>query len=173
MKPISIYNAGEIFSEGQIFWRKHQGRVLRERFGDAIDLYNPIDAPFNEDKDAAVPTPQAIYEGDFLKLQVSDVLLFDYSETDDPGVSCEIGIMAQRVRQARENGESLPLIIGILSDSRRGTANAYPNYPAPPVGVNHMVLGLNLSEGSIVVHSFAEAMDVLERLIAERSDESV
>lgn len=153
-----------MFSEGDILYRKEQGKLLRESFGDDIEIYNPIEAPFNEDKDLAVPEPQDIFIGDFKELQSTDILVFDFSELEDPGVSMEVGIMAQRIAVFKSI-ENLPVVIGILSDSRAGTSHSYAHVELPPLGCNHMVLGFLKMYNNKIVPSFKEAINEISKLM--------
>lgn len=143
-----VYLAGSLFNEAEVAQRLKEGKLLRERIKD-IDLFNPIEQPFNEDKQT-LPTPQTIYINDRDAVKRSDIVIFDLTN-EDPGVMVELGI-------AIETGKK---IIGINSDIRLKSAN---KYDIPTYGMNHFVLGAILEHG-ILVYSFEEAISELEKMI--------
>ena len=60
---MKLYLAGALFNEGEISQRLKEGHLLKERFGEKLSVFNPIEQPFNEDKQT-LPTPQEIFRGD-------------------------------------------------------------------------------------------------------------
>lgn len=143
-----VYLAGSLFNEAEVAQRLKEGKLLRERIKD-IDLFNPIEQPFNENKQS-LPTPQTIYINDRDAVKNSDIVIFDLTN-EDPGVMVELGI-------AVETGKK---IIGINSDIRLKSAN---KYDIPTYGMNHFVLGAILEHG-VLVYSFEEAISELEKMI--------
>lgn len=59
---MKIYVAGSLFNEAEVAQRKLEGELLKENFPE-LDIFNPIDQPFNENKQS-LPTPISIFEGD-------------------------------------------------------------------------------------------------------------
>ena len=45
-----IYIAGSLFNEAEVAQRLKEGKILRDRIK-GIDLFNPIEQPFNENKE--------------------------------------------------------------------------------------------------------------------------
>lgn len=146
-----IYLAGPLFSTADLTQRKLEGKILRDRFNDKIDLYNPIDQPMN-DKAANDPTPNEIFINDYNKVAEADIFICDIT-TEDPGTLVELGIAVQ----------SKKIIIAVNSDIRLKTAN---RYDIPTYGMNHFVLGSILENGNLV-YSFQEAVELLEEIISK------
>ena len=67
---MKLYLAGSLFNEADVNQRKLEGRILRERFP-PLDIFNPIDQPFNEDKQT-LPTSIEIFEGDTQAVEESE-----------------------------------------------------------------------------------------------------
>ena len=143
---MKLYLAGSLFNEAEVNQRKLEGRLLAERFPN-LDIFNPIDQPFNADKQT-LPTSIEIYENDTEAVETCDIFICDLSNSDT-GVACELGIALYT---------DTKIIIGINSDIRLQSAN---QYDIPTVGMNHYVLGAILKHGHMVT-SFEEALDVLE-----------
>lgn len=146
---MKVYVAGSLFNEAEVAQRKKEGQLLRERFPQ-LDIFNPIDQPFNEDKQT-LPTPIDIFEGDTKAVEECDIFIADLTN-EDAGVMVELGIAIK---------SNTKIIIGINSDIRLISAN---RYDVPTYGMNHYVLGSILKYGHFV-HSFEEAMYVLSTLI--------
>ena len=144
---MKVYLAGGLFNEAEVAQRLKEGKILRDRIK-GIDLFNPIEQPFNENKEK-LPTPLDIFNGDTNAILNADVFLADITN-DDPGVMVELGI-------ALSNGKK---IIAINSDIRLKSAS---KYEIPTYAINHYVLGAILKYG-ILVYSFEEAMKELERI---------
>ena len=144
---MKVYLAGGLFNEAEVAQRLKEGKILRDRIK-GIDLFNPIEQPFNENKEK-LPTPLDIFNGDTNAILNADVFLADITN-DDPGVMVELGI-------ALSNGKK---IIAINSDIRLKSAN---KYEIPTYAINHYVLGAILKYG-VLVYSFEEAMKELERI---------
>lgn len=143
---MKLYVAGSLFNEAEVNQRKLEGKLLRERFPE-LEIFNPIDQPFNEDKQS-LPDPIDIYEGDTRAVEECDIFIADLSN-NDTGVACELGIALYT---------NTSIIIGINSDIRMPSAN---QYKVPTVGMNHYILGAVEKHGKMF-GSFAEAMDYLE-----------
>ena len=144
---MKVYLAGGLFNEAEVAQRLKEGKILRDRIK-GIDLFNPIEQPFNENKEK-LPTPLDIFNGDTNAILNADVFLADITN-DDPGVMVELGI-------ALSNGKK---IIAINSDIRLKSAS---NYEIPTYAINHYVLGAILKYG-VLVYSFEEAVKELERI---------
>ena len=144
---MKVYLAGGLFNEAEVAQRLKEGEILRDRIK-GIDLFNPIEQPFNENKEK-LPTPLDIFNGDTNAILNADIFLADITN-DDPGVMVELGI-------ALSNGKK---IIAINSDIRLKSAN---KYEIPTYSINHYVLGAILKYG-ILVYSFEEAVKELERI---------
>ena len=56
---LKVYVAGSLFNEAEVAQRKAEGVMLRREFPE-LDIFNPIDQPFNENKQS-LPTPEMIY----------------------------------------------------------------------------------------------------------------
>ncbi|WP_156285842.1 nucleoside 2-deoxyribosyltransferase [Oceanivirga salmonicida] len=144
---MKVYIAGSLFNEAEVSQRLKEGKILREEIKD-IDLFNPIEQPFNEDKQT-LPTPESIYEGDANAVKNSDVVILDLTN-EDPGVMVELGLAIAYGKK----------IIGINSDIRLKSAN---KYEIPSYAMNHFVLGAILKYG-VLVYSFKEAVEELKKL---------
>lgn len=141
------YIAGSLFSEADIAQRLKEGSILRNAFPH-IDWFNPIEAPFNEDK-STLPEPSEIFDGDTMQVESSDYFIADLS-TNDPGVMVELGI-------AWANG---CIIIGVLSDIRLATAS---QYSIPSYSMNHYVLGLFSGSNAHLVDSFENVIGIIRQ----------
>lgn len=147
---MKVYIAGSLFNEAEAVQRKKEGELLRQNFP-GLEIFNPIDQPFNENKEA-LPTPQEIYEGDTRAVEECDIFIADLTN-EDAGVMVELGIAIQ---------SDTAIIIGINSDIRLKSAN---RYEVPTYGMNHYVLGAILKHGYFV-HSFEEAIEQLRVLLS-------
>ena len=47
---MKLYLAGALFNEAEVAQRLKEGKLLGEKFGDRLSVFNPIEQPFNEDK---------------------------------------------------------------------------------------------------------------------------
>ena len=149
---MKVYIAGSLFNEAEAAQRKREGELLRKHFP-KLDIFNPIDQPFNENKEA-LPSPIEIYEGDTKAVEECDIFLADLTN-EDAGVMVELGIAIK---------SNTSIIIGINSDIRLSSAN---QYDVPTYGMNHYVLGEILKHG-FFVRSFDEAIEKLKTLLPER-----
>lgn len=145
---MKIYLAGALFNEAEVNQRLYEGRKLREIFSN-IELFNPIEQPFNENKDK-LPTPIEIFENDTRAVIDSDLVILDITN-EDAGVMVELGIAISHNKK----------IIAINSDIRLKTAN---KYDIPTYGMNHFVLGAINKYGKLV-YSFDEAIEELRKMI--------
>lgn len=146
---MKVYVAGSLFNEAEMAQRKKEGEILRREFPQ-LDIFNPIDQPFNENKQS-LPTPQEIYDGDTKAVEECDVFIADLTN-EDAGVMVELGIAIKT---------NTKIIIGINSDIRLQSAN---KYDVPTYGMNHYVLGAILSHGYFV-RSFDEAVEKLKECL--------
>ena len=144
---MKVYLAGGLFNEAEVAQRLKEGKILRDRIK-GIDLFNPIEQPFNENKEK-LPTPLDIFNGDTNAILNADVFLADITN-DDPGVMVELVIALSNCKK----------IIEINSDIRLKSAS---KYEIPTYAINHYVLGAILKYG-VLVYSFEEAVKELERI---------
>lgn len=145
---MKLYLAGSLFNEAVVMQRKLEGIKLRENFDQHnIEIFNPIDQPFNEDKQT-LPTPIDIFNSDTKAVINSDIFIADLTN-EDPGVMMELGIAIM---------SNTKIIIGINSDIRLKSAN---KYDIPSYSMNHYVLGGLLKHGYLV-YSFDEAISLLK-----------
>ena len=70
---LKVYVAGSLFNEAEVAQRKAEGVMLRREFPE-LDIFNPIDQPFNENKQS-LPTPEMIYEGDTQAVEACDIFI--------------------------------------------------------------------------------------------------
>lgn len=145
---MKTYIAGSLFNEAEVAQRKREGELLRQRFPQ-LDIFNPIDQPFNENKQT-LPTPEEIYEADTKAVEECDIFIADLTN-EDAGVMVELGIAIK----------TNAIIIGINSDIRLKSAN---QYDIPTYGMNHYVLGAVLKHGYLV-YSFDQALDKLSEIV--------
>ncbi|MDO4604631.1 MAG: nucleoside 2-deoxyribosyltransferase [Helcococcus sp.] len=149
---MKLYLAGSLFNEAEVQQRKLEGKLLRENFPQ-LDIFNPIDQPFNEDKQT-LPSPIDIFEGDTKAVEECDIFIADLTN-EDSGVMVELGIALYT---------NTKLIIGINSDIRLQSAN---KYDIPSYSMNHYVLGAILKNGKFV-RSFDEAIEVVKDFLENK-----
>ena len=147
-----IYLAGSLFNEAEVAQRKLEGKLLRDKFKDKIKVFNPIEEPFNDNKDS-LPSPNLIFLNDTKEVIAADIFLADITN-NDPGVMVELGIAISNKK----------CIIAIISDIRLKTAN---KYDIPTYGFNHYVLG-GILENGVLVYSFDEAMEKIKDYLKEK-----
>lgn len=147
-----IYLAGSLFNEAEVAQRKLEGKLLRDKFKDKIKVFNPIEEPFNDNKDS-LPSPNLIFLNDTKEVIAADIFLADITN-NDPGVMVELGIAISNKKY----------IIAIISDIRLKTAN---KYDIPTYGFNHYVLG-GILENGVLVYSFDEAMKKIKDYLKEK-----
>ena len=145
---MKLYLAGALFNEAEIAQRLKEGKLLKEKFGEKLSIFNPIEQPFNEDKQT-LPTPQDIFNGDTNAVEDCDIFLADITN-EDSGVMVELGIAIALNKK----------IIAINSDIRLKSAN---KYEIPSYALNHYVLG-GIQKYGKLVFSFNEALDELDKL---------
>lgn len=146
---MKIYLAGALFNEAEVNQRLKEGKILREKFGNKLEIFNPIEQPFNEDKQT-LPTPEDIFNGDTKAVKECDIFLADITN-EDAGVMVELGIAITLNKK----------IIAVNSDIRLKSSN---KYEIPSYAMNHYVLGGILENGSLVFN-FGEAVKEIENLI--------
>lgn len=146
---MKLYLAGALFNEAEVAQRLKEGKILRETFGEKLEIFNPIEQPFNENKQT-LPTPQDIFNGDTTAVKDCDIFLADITN-EDSGVMVELGIAIALGKK----------IIAINSDIRLKAAN---KYEIPSYAMNHYVLGGILEHGKLVF-SFGEAVDEIGKMM--------
>lgn len=150
---MKIYIAGGLFNEAEVTQRRLEGQLLRKAFGKDIEIFNPVEQPFNENKQS-LPTPSDIFWGDTRAIEDCDVVLADITN-EDAGVMAELGIAFARNKT----------VIAINSDIRLKSASAYE---IPSYSVNHYILGL-IENSGVLVFSFEEAVKEIERELEKRT----
>ncbi|MBU0278480.1 MULTISPECIES: nucleoside 2-deoxyribosyltransferase [unclassified Gemella] len=145
---MKLYLAGALFNEAEIMQRLKEGKILKEKFGNNLEIFNPIEQPFNENKQS-LPSPEEIFKVDTLAVNNCDIFLADITN-EDSGVMVELGIAIANNKK----------IIAINSDIRLKSAN---KYSIPSYAINHYVLGGILTKGKIVF-SFEEALKEIENI---------
>lgn len=151
---MKLYLAGALFNEAEVAQRLKEGKLLKERFSTKLEVFNPIEQPFNEDKQT-LPTPEDIFSADTRAVKECDIFLADITN-DDSGVMVELGIAIALEKK----------IIAINSDIRLKSAN---KYEIPSYAINHYVLGGILKHGKLV-YSFEEALEELDKLFCLKSN---
>ena len=146
---MKLYLAGALFNEAEVTQRIKEGQLLREKFGDKLEIFNPIEQPFNENKQE-LPTPQDIFIGDTNAVLNCEIFLADITN-EDSGVMVELGIAIANKKT----------IIAVNSDIRLKSAN---KYAIPSYAINHYVLGGILKHGKLVF-SFNEAIEEINKII--------
>lgn len=144
---MKVYLAGALFNEAEVTQRLKEGKLLREALPN-IELFNPIEQPFNTDKQS-LPTPISIYTKDAKAVYDSDVCIFDITN-EDSGVMVELGLAIAYGKK----------IIAVNSDIRLKSAN---KYDIPSYSMNHFVLGGILKYG-VLVYSFSEVIEELKKI---------
>lgn len=106
-----IYFGGGLFSEMELMYNKYVVDLIREKYGDQVDVYLPQENEAINDK-SGFANSQDIASGDNAYLEESDLMiaLLD-GVTPDSGLSAEIGYFYSFDRP----------ILGVYSDSRQGT----------------------------------------------------
>lgn len=106
-----IYFGGGLFSEMELMYNKYVVNLIREKYGDQVDVYLPQENEAINDK-SGFANSQDIASGDNAYLEESDLMiaLLD-GVTPDSGLSAEIGYFYSFDRP----------ILGVYSDSRQGT----------------------------------------------------
>lgn len=146
---MKLYLAGALFNEAEISQRLKEGDILRKKFGNSLEIFNPIEQPFNENKQT-LPTPEEIFNADTYAVNNCDIFLADITN-EDSGVMVELGIAIAKNKK----------IIAINSDIRLKSAN---KYNIPSYSINHYVLGGIINSGKIVF-SFEEAIKEIENIL--------
>lgn len=146
---MKLYLAGALFNEAEVKQRLLEGKILKETFGNKLEIFNPIEQPFNENKQK-LPTPQDIFLGDTDAVLNCDIFLADITN-EDSGVMVELGIAIANKKT----------IIAVNSDIRLKSAN---KYDIPSYAINHYVLGGILKHGKLVF-SFDEAIEEINKLV--------
>ena len=164
MDKIKIYFGAPLFSESEQMYNKYVVGKIRERFGDVVDVYNPMENEAINDKSKYADS-QMISRGDNEYLKDSDVLiaLLD-GVAVDAGLAAEVGFFYSTGRP----------IIGVYTDSRQGTYGNKDKIDALEViGENQMaylnlyLVGVIKDRGSLVKSS-EELLDVLGDVIDDK-----
>lgn len=145
---MKIYIAGALFNEAEIHQRKKEEIILKNEFKDKINIFNPINQPFNKNKEG-IPSPKEIFSNDTEAIKNCDIFLADITN-EDSGVMIELGIAISLGKK----------IIAVNSDIRLKSAN---KYDIPSYSINHYLLGAILANG-VLVFNFREAVEKLKKI---------
>ncbi len=106
-----IYFGGSLFSEMELMYNRYVVDMIREKYGDKVDVYLPQENEAINDK-SGFANSLDIASGDNAYLEKTDIMiaLLD-GVTPDSGLSAEIGYFYSFNRP----------ILGIYSDTRQGT----------------------------------------------------
>lgn len=141
-EKINVYLAGSMFCEADRMYNAYLAEKIRERCGDAIDLYVPQENLSINDKTKCADS-RDIFWGDYNRLQNTDIFIARIDGDIPPsGTSAEVGIMSQRIQHweegltkvKKEMGQNAthaickdyytkiagnkPVILGLCTDSR-------------------------------------------------------
>lgn len=89
-----VYNAGPLFTEGEMAQRKLEGVQLRDKVNKDLTIYNPADYEFNGSD--AVRTNKQIFAYDAGTIMKSGIGIFDLDATQDVGTTTEFGMFLMR-----------------------------------------------------------------------------
>lgn len=111
MMTKKIYFGGGLFSEMELMYNRYVVDMIREKYGDKVDVYLPQENEAINDK-SGFANSLDIASGDNAYLEKTDIMiaLLD-GVTPDSGLSAEIGYFYSFNRP----------ILGIYSDTRQGT----------------------------------------------------
>lgn len=111
MMTKKIYFGGGLFSEMELMYNRYVVDMIREKYGDRVDVYLPQENEAINDK-SGFANSLDIASGDNAYLEETDIMiaLLD-GVTPDSGLSAEIGYFYSFNRP----------ILGIYSDTRQGT----------------------------------------------------
>lgn len=106
-----IYFGGALFSEMELMYNRYVVDMIREKYGDQVDVYLPQENEAINDK-SGFANSEDIASGDNAYLEKADLLIAVLDGVNpDSGLSAEIGYFYSFDRP----------ILGIYSDSRQGT----------------------------------------------------
>ena len=145
---MKLYLAGALFNEAEVAQRLKEGKLLKKKFGERLSVFNPIEQPFNEDKQT-LPTPQDIFNGDTEAVKNCDIFLADVTN-EDSGVMVELGIAIALKKK----------IIAINSDIRLKSANKIRYSKL----CNEPLCSRWYFKHGTLVYSFEEALNELDKL---------
>lgn len=159
--PTKIYFGAPLFTEMEQMYNKYVVDMIREKFGNKVDVYLPQENEAINDKSGFADSI-AIAKGDNAYLEETDVFiaLLD-GVTPDSGLSAELGYFYSMNKP----------IIGLYTDVRQGTYGNQQKVDAlDEVAesqfsyVNLYTVGLVKQRGSIA-RSAIELIDKLDRMI--------
>lgn len=189
-RKIKTYIAGSLFSNKEIDARVNEEKQLKEKFGDKLDIYNPITNDEINDK-TKKPTARDIFLQDTKKVIESEIITCDLDDRDE-GQAMELGIayginymlkeIFERIEKAKAEGNKnkekiltklstemfkkcpRKIIFGSYSDIRQDTKNEEGIYKS--VGVNQYLVG-GVEEMGTISRDFKatleEIKDTIER----------
>ena len=161
-----VYIAGSLFKDGDIKERKYEGKILREK---GLEVFNPIEAPFNDDKTSALPKAKDIFHGDTEQVLSSDYI-FAEIDGNDPGVMAELGIAwtISHLHEYFASGKTIDdfkndfpkkKIIAHSTDIRIDSAGEYAKHYVP-FGLNQYIVGMIEDQGKLYTTKKAAFSDI-------------
>lgn len=174
------YIAGSLFNEAEVAQRLKEGKLLREKTGDVIEWFNPIEAPINDK--SKLPAAMDIFKGDTEAVIAADYIVADMTN-GDVGVAMELGIAyglqyakaildemfrnadpelrSQINYVAHKHGIKNKNVYTVFSDIRLGTAGEYDGVHIPLGWNQYVVGGIECMNGEIHT-KFADSLDAIE-----------
>lgn len=95
MHKVKVYLGCDLFTQGQRWQAKHVEDILKNEFGDRVEIYNPASNLDINDKNAGFASGIDILLADYTRLRESDILIA-LMDTQDIGLSAEMGIAFER-----------------------------------------------------------------------------
>lgn len=164
-KEYKMYFANSLFTEADRDYNIKVVNMIKERFGDVLDLYVPQLNDSINDK-STFADAQMIADADYEELTKSDFLLA-IIDSHDVGVGLEIGIMYEQGKQ----------IVGLYTDVRQfGADNPDKLEALKSIGqnqfsyVNLMATGLILNNGYLV-NNTDDLLDSIQLMIEKERKE--
>ena len=164
-KEYKMYFANSLFNEADRDYNIKVVNMIKERFGDVLDLYVPqLNDSINDKSNFA--DAQMIADADYVELCNSDFLLA-IIDSQDVGVGLEIGIMYEQGKQ----------IVGLYTDVRQFGADNQDKLEAlKSIGQNQfsysnlMQTGLIMNNG-FLVNNTDDLLDSIQLMIEKERKE--
>ena len=115
---IKVYLGGPLFNEMEQSYNAGLAKSIRDKYGDKVELYNPMENEALNDK-SGYANSLMIYSGDNDYLKETDVLIAIMDgQTPDVGLASEIGYYASLAENMKDDKKRV--ILGLYSDIRQG-----------------------------------------------------
>ena len=152
---IYIYNAGPLFSEGEVYQRKAEGKILKGILMDSGKEYtiiNPIELPFDH---SSVLNSAEIFKVDYSHISKANVFFFELA-SNDTGTMVELGNAIEKYM----NGKEIKIypIFADIRVSRNDVAGV-----ECPIGFNSYVVGALTYNKLPIYYSFKEALEQFKK----------